>query len=123
LLESNTVTANFRLPVLAYQKRPKGQVTPLFHSPILAFAQLDLTALSFQLPLFLASFCFELSAISFELPYALRHRPILLLQGYPCKPIVIRDADKALHFVLLGMICHLTSVKKGRPHPFYFRQF
>jgi len=43
-------------------------------------------------------------------------------------PIIIRDADKAVHFVLLGMICHLTIVKKrfippapwNRVHPLKF---
>ena len=48
ILESNTMATNFPLAVMLYQKRSKGQVPPLFHSPILAFAQLDLIALRLE---------------------------------------------------------------------------
>jgi len=52
------MTANPPLAVLLYQKRSNGQVTPLFHSPILACAQLDLIAVSLK-PCVLGQSCFS----------------------------------------------------------------
>ena len=111
----------FRLAFMVYQKRLRGQVTPLFHAPILTFTQLDLAALSYQLWA-LSFLCFWLPfALSFQLSALsfLRLAPRAL--GHPY--LIIRASDKALHFVLLGMICYLASVKKWPIPYFYFRQF
>jgi len=52
------MTANLPLAVMLYQKRSNRQVPPLYHSPILAFAQLDLIALNLT-PCALDQSCFS----------------------------------------------------------------